>query len=62
MRYIVVAFLAVGVAGTVLIQSAAAAKDPKGKASRVVAPTAQTRGNSHVNRGDCGHDFHLCPK
>jgi hypothetical protein len=62
MRYMVAAFLVLGVANSALMQSAGTAEAAKVKASHVPAPTAQTRGNSHVNRGDCGHDFHLCPK
>ena len=62
MRYIVAVFLVFSVAGATLSQSAGAAEDHKGKTPHVATSTAPTRGNSHVNRGDCGHDFHLCPK
>jgi hypothetical protein len=60
MRYIVTVFLMFGVFSSALIQSADAA-DRKGKGSHVAAqaPAAQTRGG---NKGDCGHDFHLCPR
>ena len=62
MRYIVAVFLVFSIAGAALSQSAGAAEDRKGKATHVATPPASTRGNSHVNRSDCGHDFHLCPK
>jgi hypothetical protein len=60
MRYIVTVFLVLGVASTALIQPADAA-DRKGKGPHVAAqaPAPQTRGG---NKGDCGHDFHLCPR
>jgi hypothetical protein len=60
MRNIVAVFLVLGVASTALIQPADAA-DHKGKGPQVAAkaPAPQSRGG---NKGDCGHDFHLCPR
>jgi hypothetical protein len=58
MRHILAAFLALAWAGSALIPPAAAETTPRTKA--LAAP--QTGRANTVNKGDCGHDFHLCPK
>lgn len=59
MRYLLAAFLALACAGTALAPLAAAETPPRNKAPKVVPQTGRP---NNVNKGDCGHDFHLCPK
>ena len=59
MRHILAAFLALACAGAALAPPAIAENPPRNKAPTVAPQTGRA---NNVNKGDCGHDFHLCPK